>query len=104
VLFTTYRTGLDAAILSQLPGPARQAVRESIMGAAQVAAGAGPAGDAIRGMAAGSYTHAMAILLVLSGISGIVAAIVGGLMIPHRRAQPKSASTPATRGAASEPA
>ena len=104
ILFTSYHNGLSESVLAPLPEPARQAVRESVMGATQVAAGAGPAGDAIQAMAATSYTHAMAILLVLSGLSGIAAAIAGWLMIPHRDAKADPASTPAAGGSASKPA
>ena len=102
ILFTTYRNGLSEMVLSQLPDPARHAARESVMGAAQVAAEAGPVGEAIGAMANTSYTHAMAILLVLSGLSGIAAAIAGWLMIPQH--DTSAEPTPAEGGAASEPA
>ncbi len=96
ILYSVYKGGLDPAVLRQLPAPAAQAVKDSIMGAATVGGKLGPAGAALERMAADSYTHAMAILLIISGAAGFAAALVAGLIIPGKtQAAPEESPKPA---------
>ena len=44
----------------------------------------GPAGEALRHSAAASYTDAMAVLLVISAVAGVVAAVISGLVLRSR--------------------
>lgn len=95
MLFSIYRTGLDPALLSPLSAPEQGAVRDSIMGATQIAALRGTDGTALHHMASNSYTHAMAVLLIVSAIAGGVSAIAGGIVIPETHASHRSRqSTP----------
>lgn len=90
MLFSIYRTWLDPALLSPLSAPEQGAVRDSIMGATQVAAMRGADGTALHRMANDSYTHAMAVILIASAIAGGVAALVSGIVIPEQRASPRT--------------
>lgn len=100
ILYSAYKSGLDPAVLAHLTAPAAQAVKGSIMGAVTVAGKLGAAGAALERTAADSYTHAMAILLIISGVAGIAAAIVAGLIIPGKaRATVEEPPKPSTTAA-----
>lgn len=84
VLASAYRGGLDAALVAGLPPAAADAVGASIVGAAEVARGLGPAGAELKRMADASYTEAMSVLLLAAAAVGVVAAAVGGLVLRER--------------------
>lgn len=85
ILYSAYKGGLDPAVLGQLPAPAAHAVKDSIMGATAVAGQLGSAGATLQRMAANSYTHAMALLLIVSAAAGFAAAVVAALVIPGKQ-------------------
>lgn len=94
ILSSIYRSDLDSSLLSQLPAGSAGTVRDSIVGANRVAASLGPAGEALKHSAAASYTDAMGVLLVISAVAGVAAAIVSGLVL---RARTAPAATQAER-------
>jgi DHA2 family multidrug resistance protein-like MFS transporter len=84
VLSSSYRDGLDAAMLQKMSAQSASTVRGSIVGATQIAHQLGAAGPALNQMAGVSYTHAMSVLLVVCAAVGIAAAIVSGLVLRRR--------------------
>lgn len=97
IVSTLYQNRLDDATLQSLPPESSSLVKESIIAADRVAGSLGAGGDALREMAAGSYTDAMSIALLISAGMGIAAAIVSGLILGRRQpagAELETAPTP----------
>lgn len=102
ILYSLYKSGLDPALLGRLPAPAAQAVKDSIMGATMAATQLGPSGAALERMAANSYTHAMAMLLIISAAAGVIAAVVAGFVIPGKERVVRDAASKSNTIAAQE--
>ena len=81
ILSSVYRGDLDGATMNALPAQSSDTIKESINGAMRVASGLGANGDAIRQMAASSYTDAMSVLLLICAGLGVIAAVVSVLIM-----------------------
>lgn len=86
ILLSEYQDGLDAEMLQPLPPQSAGVVRDSVVGATQVADQLGPAGQEINRMAGTSYTEAMSVVLLVCAAVGAGAAIVSGMVLRGRPA------------------
>lgn len=95
ILQSIYTDKLDDGMLNQLPAPAVEPVKGSVVGATGIAQALGPAGDALQHMADVSYTDAMSSLLVACAVAGVVAAAISGFVLwPRPRSKSREQAVP----------
>jgi hypothetical protein len=92
VLTTVYRDGLPDRLLAGLPDGMRAAVEDSLGGALDVAAQAGPAGPALRSAADSAFVDGLATAGLVGGLLALTAALAAAVLLPSRDHQPAPAN------------